>query len=230
MNKINTNQLPVWEQPYEKCEKYGVSALSDVDLLAVIIRNGTKELNSIDLSRKLLDSHPVHKGLLGLARLSLEELMEIKGIGKVKAIQILCILELSKRLSKRNFETFLTMDSPKSIADYYMEDMRHMEREEIFLLIFNGKHKLIKSLPISRGTVNSSITTPREILTLALRYEAVYIVLLHNHPSGDATESSSDIKFTNDINNACKLIGIELSDHIIIGDHCYTSLKEKGYL
>ena len=230
MNKINTNQLPVWEQPYEKCEKYGVSALSDVDLLAVIIRNGTKELNSIDLSRKLLDSHPVHKGLLGLSRLSLEELMEIKGIGKVKAIQILCILELSKRLSKRNFETFLTMDSPKSIADYYMEDMRHMEREEIFLLIFNGKHKLIKSLPISRGTVNSSITTPREILTLALRYEAVYIVLLHNHPSGDATESSSDIKFTNDINNACKLIGIELSDHIFIGDHCYTSLKEKGYL
>ena len=98
MNKINTNQLPVWEQPYEKCEKYGVSALSDVDLLAVIIRNGTKELNSIDLSRKLLDSHPIHKGLLGLARLSLEELMEIKGIGKVKAIQILCILELSKRL------------------------------------------------------------------------------------------------------------------------------------
>ena len=230
MNKINTNQLPVWEQPYEKCEKYGVSALSDVDLLAVIIRNGTKELNSIDLSRKLLDSHPIHKGLLGLARLSLEELMEIKGIGKVKAIQILCILELSKRLSKRNFETFLTMDSPKSIADYYMEDMRHMEREEIFLLIFNGKHKLIKSLPISRGTVNSSITTPREILTLALRYEAVYIVLLHNHPSGDATESSSDVKFTKDINNACKLIGIELSDHIIIGDHCYTSLKEKGYL
>ena len=138
MNKINTNQLPVWEQPYEKCEKYGVSALSDVDLLAVIIRNGTKELNSIDLSRKLLDSHPIHKGLLGLARLSLEELMEIKGIGKVKAIQIHCILELSKRLSKRFFETFLTMDSPKSIADYYMEDMRHMEREEIFLLNFNG--------------------------------------------------------------------------------------------
>ena len=230
MNKINTNQLPVWEQPYEKCEKYGVSALSDVDLLAVIIRNGTKELNSIDLSRKLLDSHPVHKGLLGLSRLSLEELMEIKGIGKVKAIQILCILELSKRLSKRNFETFLTMDSPKSIADYYMEDMRHMEREEINLLLFNGKHRLIKSIPISQGTVNSSITTPREILTLALRYEAVYIVLLHNHPSGDATESTSDLKFTNDIHNACKLIGIELSDHIIIGDHCYTSLKEKGYL
>lgn len=230
MNKINTNQLPVWEQPYEKCEKYGVTALSDVDLLAVIIRNGTKELNSIDLSRKLLDSHPIHKGLLGLTRLSLEELMEIKGIGKVKAIQILCILELSKRLSKRNFETFLTMDSPKTIADYFMEEMRHMEREEIFLLIFNGKHKLIKSIPISQGTVNSSITTPREILTLALRYEAVYIVLLHNHPSGDATESSSDIKFTNDINNACKLIGIELSDHIIIGDHCYTSMKENGYL
>ena len=230
MNKINTNQLPVWEQPYEKCEKYGVTALSDVDLLAVIIRNGTKELNSIDLSRKLLDSHPIHKGLLGLTRLSLEELMEIKGIGKVKAIQILCILELSKRLSKRNFETFLTMDSPKTIADYFMEEMRHMEREEIFLLIFNGKHKLIKSISISQGTVNSSITTPREILTLALRYEAVYIVLLHNHPSGDATESSSDIKFTNDINNACKLIGIELSDHIIIGDHCYTSMKENGYL
>ncbi|MBQ4522622.1 MAG: DNA repair protein RadC [Lachnospiraceae bacterium] len=230
MNKINTNQLPIWEQPYEKCEKYGVTALSDVDLLAVIIRSGTRELNSIDLARKLLSSHPIHKGLLGLSRLSLEELMEIKGIGKVKAIQILCILELSKRLSKRNFETFLTLDSPKSIADYFMEEMRHLEREVIVLLVFNGKHRLIKSIPISQGTVNSSITTPREILTLALRYEAVYIVLLHNHPSGDATESSSDLKFTKDIQNACKLIGIELSDHIIIGDHCYTSLKEKGYL
>lgn len=230
MNKINTNQLPVWEQPYEKCEKYGVTALSDVDLLAVIIRNGTRELNSIDLARELLNSHPVHKGLLGLSRLSLEELMKIKGIGKVKASQILCILELSKRLSKQNFETFLTLDSPKSIADYFMEEMRYLEREVINLLLFNGKHRLIKSIPISQGTVNSSITTPREILTLALRYEAVYIVLLHNHPSGDATESTSDLKFTNDIHNACKLIGIELSDHIIIGDHCYTSLKEKGYL
>ena len=230
MNKINTNQLPVWEQPYEKCEKYGVTALSDVDLLAVIIRNGTRELNSIDLARELLNSHPVHKGLLGLSRLSLEELMKIKGIGKVKASQILCILELSKRLSKQNFETFLTLDSPKSIADYFMEEMRYLEREVINLLLFNGKHRLIKSIPISQGTVNSSITTPREILTLALRYEAVYIVLLHNHPSGDAAESTSDLKFTNDIHNACKLIGIELSDHIIIGDHCYTSLKEKGYL
>ncbi|MBQ3513745.1 MAG: DNA repair protein RadC [Lachnospiraceae bacterium] len=230
MNKINTNQLPSWEQPYEKCEKYGVTALSDVDLLAVIIRNGTRELNSIDLARKLLNSHPIHKGLLGLSRLSLEELMGIKGIGKVKAIQILCILELSKRLSKQNFETFPTLDSPKSIADYFMEEMRHLEREVIVLLVFNGKHRLIKSIPISQGTVNSSITTPREILTLALRHEAVYIVLLHNHPSGDATESTSDLKFTKDIHNACKLIGIELSDHIIIGDHCYTSLKEKGYL
>lgn len=230
MNKVNTNQLPIWEQPYEKCVKYGVTTLSDVDLLAVIIRNGTKEMNSIDLARILLNSHPIHKGLIGLSRLSLEELMEIKGIGKVKAIQILCILELSKRLSKRNFETFLTLDSPKSIADYFMEEMRHLEREVIVLLVFNGKHRLIKSIPISQGTVNSSITTPREILTLALRYEAVYIVLLHNHPSGDATESTSDLKFTNDILNACKLIGIELSDHIIIGDHCYTSLKEKGYL
>ena len=230
MNKINTNQLPSWEQPYEKCEKYGVTALSDVDLLAVIIRNGTRELNSIDLARKLLNSHPIHKGLLGLSRLSLEELMGIKGIGKVKAIQILCILELSKRLSKQNFETFPTLDSPKSIADYFMEEMRHLEREVIVLLVFNGKHRLIKSIPISQGTVNSSITTPREILTLALRHEAVYIVLLHNHPSGDATESTSDLKFTKDIHNACKLIGIELSDHIIIGDQCYTSLKEKGYL
>lgn len=230
MNKINTNQLPVWEQPYEKCEKYGVSSLSDVDLLAVIIRNGTRELNSIDLSRVLLNSHPVHKGLIGLSRLSLEELMKIKGIGRVKAIQILCILELAKRLSRQHAEDFLALDSPKSIADYFMEEMRHLEREVILLLLFNGKHKLIKSLTISQGTVNSSITTPREILTLALRHEAVYIVLLHNHPSGDATESTSDLKFTKDVNNACKLIGIELSDHIIIGDHCYTSLKEKGYL
>ena len=151
----------------------------------------------------------------------------MKGIGKVKAIQILCLSELAKRLSKASAEDMLNFDSPESIARYYMEDLRHEKREQMKLLLLNTKTKLIDEIIISKGTVNAAVISPRELFVEALQKGAVSIILLHNHPSGDPTPSREDILITKQIRDAGELLGVNLLDHIIIGDNCYISMREK---
>ena len=124
----------------------------------------------------------------------------------------------------------MSFQSPQSIADYFMENTRYLEKEYVYLLMFDAKHKLIKDVRISEGTVNSSMLSPREVFVEALRYDAVYIILVHNHPSGDPTPSGQDIDITREMDRAGELIGIELSDHIILGNNCYVSLAERGIL
>ena len=124
----------------------------------------------------------------------------------------------------------LAFDTPETIADYFMENTRYLEKEYVYLLMFDAKHKLIKDVRISEGTVNSSMLSPREVFVEALRYDAVYIILVHNHPSGDPTPSGQDIDITREMDRAGELIGIELSDHIILGNNCYVSLAERGIL
>ena len=148
-------ELPISERPYEKCEKSGVEALSDAELLAVVLRSGTKDLTVVDLSKQILSMNPFYEGLLGICHTSREELQKIPGIGKVKAMQILCIAELSKRLAQAKVEDKISFHDPSSIADYYMEQMRHLNREEMILIFFNGKNKVIKELKVSVGTVKS---------------------------------------------------------------------------
>ena len=135
-------ELPVSERPYEKCEKNGTAMLSDAELLAVILRSGTKDQTAIDLATKVLSIDPFYEGILGICHTSREELQKIPGIGKVKAMQILCIAELSKRLASAKVEDKISFHSPASIADYYMERMRHLSREEMILIFFNGKNKV----------------------------------------------------------------------------------------
>ena len=156
--------------------------------------------------------------------------MDIKGIGKVKAIQILCLSELAKRLAKATAGEGLNFSSPESVARYYMEDMRHKKQEYMKLLLFNTRTKLIGETDISKGTVNASLVSPRELFIEALQKNAVSIILLHNHPSGDPTPSREDVLITRKIRDAGELIGIELLDHIILGDNKYISLSEKGFL
>ena len=139
-------ELPVSERPYEKCEKNGTAMLSDAELLAVILRSGTKDQTAIDLATKVLSIDPFYEGILGICHTSREELQKIPGIGKVKAMQILCIAELSKRLASAKVEDKISFHSPVSIADYYMERMRHLSREEMILIFFNGNS--ILSVPI----------------------------------------------------------------------------------
>lgn len=217
--------IPKEKRPDEKCMRFGAEFLSDAELLAVIIRSGTYGKKSIDVADEILrlSGH----NLLGLCHLSVQDLQKISGIGTVKAIQLKCVYELSKRIAKTTYQNGITMTSPKSIADYYMESMRHEHQERIVVAMFDSKNKLISDKIISIGTVNATFVTPREIYITALNCEAVYIVLLHNHPSGDPTPSKEDLVFTKRIFECGKMLGIQLVDHLIIGDNSYVSFREK---
>lgn len=227
---LKVKDMPLCERPYEKCEKYGAAALSDGELLAVVIKTGSKNLRSIDLAYQILNYSDAHDGLLGLNYLSLEELMKIKGIGRVKAIQLLCVTELTKRMAKATAEEKFRLLSPEAVAQYYMQDMRHMTREQILIVFIDSKSKVLKDMVISTGTVNTSIVAPREIFLNALKYGATSIIMLHNHPSGNPSPSKEDINTTKRIKEAGNLIGIKLMDHIIIGDNKFVSLKGEGIL
>lgn len=222
-------ELNFEERPYEKCERFGAEHLTDAELLAILLRTGTKGENSLELAKKILYQSCEKRGLISIHNWSLEQLTKIKGIGRVKAIQILCLSELAKRLAKETAEKQLDFNTPSTIAQYYMEDLRHKKQEHMKLLLLNTKSRLISEKDISVGTVNAAIISPREIFVEALQKSAVYIILLHNHPSGDPTPSMEDVQLTIQIKEAGELVGVELLDHIIIGDNCYTSLKEKGY-
>ncbi len=225
---LTVKELPISERPYEKCEKYGTEALSDAELLAVILRTGSKNQRVIDLAVNILSYSTAYPGLKGLNYLTMKELTKIKGVGRVKAIELLCLTELTKRMSKEIHEDSLKLVTPQSVADYYMQDMRHLTREQVVLLMMDSKNKLIKDMIISEGTVNTSIMPIREIFVQAMKFESVNIILLHNHPSGDPTPSAEDIMVTKRLSQAGDLIGIKLMDHIIIGDNRYISLKEQG--
>ncbi|MCI6859427.1 MAG: DNA repair protein RadC [Eubacterium sp.] len=227
---ITMKERPVTERPYEKCLKYGAESLTDGELLAVLLRSGTKNCSVMDLAYTLLNGHPVYRGLAGLYHWNLEMLKKVPGIGNVKAIEVLCMMELSKRLSKASLEEESDFSSPEYIAAYYMEEMRHLPVEKVKLLLLDGRHRLMKEIFLSKGTANSAWVPVRNIFVEALRYEAVYIILIHNHPSGCPEPSREDLVLTRQVKEAGELLGIPLSDHIIIGNQCYTSLRERDMM
>ena len=223
-------QIPKEVRPYERCLKQGPQVLSDAELLAVILRTGSVGENSLELSNRLLSLGKGSGGILGILQMSDVELMAIRGIGSVKAVQILCIGELSRRIAKTNASNGIVMGDPETIANYYMEDMRHQGQELLQMMMLNTKNRLIAETIISKGTVNASLISPREVFLEALKHQAVYIILIHNHPSGDPTPSREDILITRRMKELGTMIGIELMDHIIIGDRSYISLKERGII
>ncbi len=229
-NHLTVKELPLSERPYEKCETYGPGSLSDAELLAVILRTGTRQLRAIDLAVMVLNYSTKNPGLKGLNYLTIKELTQISGIGRVKAIQLLCLTELTKRMSREVHKDKLKFITPQSISDYYMQDMRHLPREQVLLLLLDSKSRIIRDMVVSSGTINASIMPIREVLIQALKEEAVNIILIHNHPSGDPSPSSEDIRVTKRMKEASNLIGLTLMDHIIIGDNRYISLKEQGLL
>ena len=230
MKKANMKEMACEERPYERCEQFGASNLTDSELLAVLLRTGTRGENALQLADKIL--HPVfsQKGVLNLHQWTYEQLMQIKGIGKVKAIQILCLAELSRRLAKATAQEGLNFSNPASIARYYMEDLRHANQEQMKLLLLNTKSRLIGETEALEGNREfSSDFTEGAVCGEALQKNAVSVVLLHSrHPSGDPTPSKEDVLITRRIQEAGRLIGVELLDHIVIGDNCYVSLREKG--
>ncbi len=226
----NFNSLPKDERPYERCMYHGAEQLSDRELLAVLLRTGAKGKTVLELAGDILKLSPDRKGFTGLRRLSLKELSAVRGIGKVKAVQLKCILELARRIAREEAGKGVYFRTPGAIAEYYMEDMRHQEQELLLLLMLNQKGRLLRETYMFKGTVNASMISPREIFLEALSARAVQIVLLHNHPSGDAEPSREDMNVTRRISEAGRVLGIQLADHIIIGEHTYMSFREKNYL
>ena len=220
--------LPESERPYEKYLANGEESLSDAELLAIILKSGTKNANSLDIAREILRGN--HNNLLNLYDLSYHDLMKISGVGIVKAIQLKAVAELSKRIAKTKSGYQLKMDRPSKIADYYMEQLRHAKQEQLLCAFFDTKCNFLGDCVISKGSVNSSYVSPREIFRCAFDYEAVLIILIHNHPSGDSTPSEDDMRITQRIHKGAQILQLELVDHIIIGDQNYFSFKENELL
>ena len=213
-------------RPYEKTKERGVSSLSDEELMAVLLRSGTRGEGAVELAQNLLRRSSGAGNLIGLSHMTYEDLIQIRGIGEVKALQIIALVEFAKRFSTQTRKDKVIFDKPESVAAYYMENVRHLETEQVKLIMLDNKCSLIADLDISKGTVNSSIISTREIFIEALRRKAVYIMLLHNHPSGDPTPSQKDFEITDLVKDASLLVNIPLLDHIVIGDNKYYSFRE----
>ncbi len=235
MKKKNENRpgtvkaLPQDARPYEKCIRYGTAALSDRELLAVIIRSGIAGQNALELAETVLCAmgNTPYPGLHGLLHASIRDLMKIPGVGKVRAVQLMCVGELSKRISSSEVRQNLNFSNPGSVAGYFMEKLRHEEQENIIVLMLDSKNHPMGEPVLSKGTANAAMITPREIFMEALRFHAVSIILIHNHPSGDPNPSKNDLELTQRVSQAGKLVGILLLDHIVIGDRKYISFREQ---
>ena len=218
------------EKPVEKALMYGVASLSDAELLAIIIKCGTKEHSAIQLAQMILNKDPVYKGLQGLNYLSLDDLTSISGIKKMKAAQIMAVTEISRRMSRNSFKDKLKLNDPKSIADYYMEKVRYLTREKVFVLYLSSSLNLLYEEQLSEGTIDRSLVSAGEVFKKALKINATCLILLHNHPSGDPTPSEADISITRKLIKSGEMLGIKVVDHIIIGDKNYFSIAERGYI
>lgn len=227
---IGMKDLKELDRPYEKCLSKGVSSLSDAELLAVLLRSGTVGENAINLAMQILSSSRRKNGLMALVDLSIPELIKIRGIGKVKAVQLKCIVEVAKRLAMTAVQEEKRFSKPGQIAEFYMDQLRYEKREQLILMMLDMKGALLQDLVLSVGTVEASLISPREIFVEALKYEAVRIVLVHNHPSGNPEPSSQDIEVTKCVEKLGEMIGIPLIDHIIIGDNNYASFRERGII
>lgn len=226
---MKIKDLPLSERPYEKLEIYGAENLSNAELLAIIIKLGTKEQSSVSIAQEILklNENTKQDNLRFLQEISLEEFMQIKGIGKVKAIQLKAICEITKRIARPINNQKKIIKTPKDVADLLIPELKYEKREIAKVLILNSKNVVLKSINISLGGANFSCIEPKDVLTEAIKMQAPKIILVHNHPSGDCTPSKSDYKVTDRLYEAADVMGIQLLDHIIIGDNTYKSLLLK---
>ena len=220
--------MPQSEQPREKLLAGGVETLSNAELIAILLATGTKELTAISLAENILNYS--NDGLRFLTDTTVEELSNIKGIGLAKSAQLIAAVELGKRIALTTKVNNYRIKSPMDVSSLLMEELRYKKKEYFNILLLNTKHELISIENISIGSLNASIVHPREVFQRAIKRSSSAIILVHNHPSGDPSPSNEDIKITKRLQEAGNIVGIEVLDHIIIGDGNYCSLKEKGLL
>ena len=217
--------------PYEKFRLYGPESLTDQELLAIILRTGTRNCNAVELAGQVLTESKCGKqGLLGLHHISVEQLSKIKGIGPVKAVKIKCITELSRRISETIAFEGMVFQKSGTVAAYLMESMRHLDREQVRILMLDAKGHLIKDKLLTSGTASMSLLSPRDVFIELLRTGALQFIVAHNHPSGDPTPSREDQRVTGVLHQLSRQLELPLIDHIIIGDCKYFSFKEQGLL
>lgn len=227
---IKMKEMPISERPYEKLKMHGAETLTNSELLAIIIKNGTKEKTALDLAKEVLklNENKEKEDLSFLQEISISEFMKIKGIGEIKAIQLLAVCELVKRINKPiNRENIKIKDS-KDVAQLFMNELKYEKREKVKLILLNSKNIVLKIKDISYGGTNFAMIEPKEILSEAIKLQAPKIILVHNHPSGDVTPSKADFNMTDRIYEAAEIMGIQLLDHIIIGDNKFESILGNG--
>jgi len=219
--------LPEDERPRERLLEKGAAVLSNAELLAILLRTGTREDSVIHLAEKVLAMYK-ERGILSIMHMSPGELSGIKGIGEAKASTIIAAVELGRRLSEKVSEKRYVIHGPEDAAAYVMPRFRYETKEHFAVMLLNTKNHVLSVHVVSIGSLSASIVHPREVFREAIQNAAASIILLHNHPSGDPSPSREDISVTERLVKAGKIMDIPVLDHIIIGDDKYISLKEKG--
>lgn len=226
-DNFTIKDIPIEDRPRERLIKYGAEVLSNTELLAILIRTGTKSESAIKIAQKIVGTS---EGLQFISTSTLQELSGFKGIGAAKASQLKAAIELGKRLRNYRNDHKLKINKPQDAVEIIMEDMRYLKKEHLKVIFLNTKNIIIDVSDLSIGSLNSSVVHPREIYSEAIRKSSSSIIVCHNHPSGDPTPSNEDISITKRLQEVGKLVGIDLLDHLIIGDGNYISLKEKGII
>ncbi len=225
---LTMKELPISERPYEKLEIYGGKRLSNSELLAIIIKTGTKEETAISLAQKILglNNQKNMSDLRFLQNISIEELCRIKGIGKVKAIQIIATCELAKRMMSPSDVQSIIIKNSQDIANLLMNEMKYEKREIAKIVLLNIKNVVQKIIDLSFGGTNFAMLEPKDVLYEAIKSNAPKIIIVHNHPGGDPTPSNADINVTRRIIAATEIMGIEMLDHVVISENgCQSVMK-----
>lgn len=225
MIKAKQSHVVASNQPRERLVKIGAKGLSDHELLAIILRTGTRERPVMDLAQAVLNQFET---LYELKMASIEELQKIKGIGKIKATEILAVLELGQRLTQAKQPKFGHVTGSKDLGEMMIDELKDLQQEHLIGIFLNNRNEIIRKETLFIGSLNQSIAHPREIFRAAVKYSAARIVLVHNHPSGDVKPSTQDIMFTDRVMESGRLLGIDVIDHLIIGHETYFSIRESG--
>lgn len=220
-------QLPAHERPRERLIQSGDEYLTDAELLGIIIRDGTTNYSAVDLAQELLSKYGDFRKL---SSVSIGELCKVRGIGPARAAQIKASLAIAKRFSTISVRPSQQFKCSRDIFDHFHERLREKKQEIFFIILLDNKNRIIKELTISAGSLTSSIVHPREVFNPAIKESAVSVIFVHNHPSGDPEPSKEDIQMTRRLLEVGDVVGIKVLDHIIIGNECFVSLKDKGII
>lgn len=227
LHQSSVREMPEEERPRERLDRLGPEALRDAELLAILFRTGTRQLGAVALAERVLQHFG---GLRALARASIEEIQQIPGVGRVKAIETKAALELGKRLADHREPERPRIRSARDVADLLMVRYKDAENEELKCLLLNTKNEVLRVIDVSRGGLDGTTAIPRDVFRQAVREGASAVIVCHNHPSGDPEPSRNDVELTERLAKAAEILGLRLLDHVVFGDGRHVSLKERNLM